>query len=382
MSDRDALFQAILAAPDDDAPRLVFADWLDENGDPDRAEFIRVQCRLARLPFYDAGYPTLVQRADELVVRHRRAWRIPDLNARQEFRRGFVETVAVPPAEFFARAADLFRQAPVRWIEFTQGAHIDGWDWDAVAPLEGLEFFGVPPIPPDGRPGIGLPRLRRLKSVGLMPCVEFLTTIDCPQLEALDLSDSPADPVGLEEFTHRAELGRVRALALGAGNDLIYQQRMRAPGALVLAAMLSLANLRELHLPGQLIGDRGMYHLAHAPQLAGIEELYLARNEIGEIGTRGIEDLCSSMYLSRLTVLDLSHNPLGAAGARELAAWPGLRRLRWLDLSDCGLSERAARSLAESPYLHDGLGLRLEDNRFDPTQLFPAHLVRRPPSVS
>lgn len=30
----------------DDAPRLIFADWLEEHDDPDRAEFIRVQCEL------------------------------------------------------------------------------------------------------------------------------------------------------------------------------------------------------------------------------------------------------------------------------------------------------------------------------------------------
>ena len=38
----------IIAAPEDDAPRLVFADQLDEWGQAERAEFIRVQCELAR----------------------------------------------------------------------------------------------------------------------------------------------------------------------------------------------------------------------------------------------------------------------------------------------------------------------------------------------
>lgn len=32
MNDGDALLRAILAAPDDDAPRLVYADWLEERG--------------------------------------------------------------------------------------------------------------------------------------------------------------------------------------------------------------------------------------------------------------------------------------------------------------------------------------------------------------
>jgi uncharacterized protein (TIGR02996 family) len=44
-----ALLNAILAAPDDDAPRLIYADWLDEHGEAERAEFIRVQCELARI---------------------------------------------------------------------------------------------------------------------------------------------------------------------------------------------------------------------------------------------------------------------------------------------------------------------------------------------
>jgi uncharacterized protein (TIGR02996 family) len=40
MTDDAAFRNAILAAPDDDAPRLVYADWLEERGDP-RAEFVR-----------------------------------------------------------------------------------------------------------------------------------------------------------------------------------------------------------------------------------------------------------------------------------------------------------------------------------------------------
>lgn len=56
MSDRAALLAAIRQFPDNDAPRLIFADWLDEHGEGERAEFIRVQCDLAlRKARYDAG---------------------------------------------------------------------------------------------------------------------------------------------------------------------------------------------------------------------------------------------------------------------------------------------------------------------------------------
>jgi uncharacterized protein (TIGR02996 family) len=48
VTDGDALLAAILAHPGEDTPRLMYADWLDENGEPARAEFIRVQVAIAR----------------------------------------------------------------------------------------------------------------------------------------------------------------------------------------------------------------------------------------------------------------------------------------------------------------------------------------------
>jgi len=45
MNDGDALLKAILAHPEEDTPRLIYADWLQENGQHDRAEFIRLMCR-------------------------------------------------------------------------------------------------------------------------------------------------------------------------------------------------------------------------------------------------------------------------------------------------------------------------------------------------
>jgi uncharacterized protein (TIGR02996 family) len=47
----------IVANIDDDTPRLVYADWLDERGEEARAEFIRLQCRMAGRAFSDPRYP-------------------------------------------------------------------------------------------------------------------------------------------------------------------------------------------------------------------------------------------------------------------------------------------------------------------------------------
>ena len=61
MSDQSALLGAICAHPDEDTPRLVFADWLDEYADAlptpavarMRARFIRDDIALSRLDEFD-----------------------------------------------------------------------------------------------------------------------------------------------------------------------------------------------------------------------------------------------------------------------------------------------------------------------------------------
>lgn len=50
-----AFIRSIIMSPDDDLPRLMYADFLEENGEAARAEFIRVQVELARWNF-DPGF--------------------------------------------------------------------------------------------------------------------------------------------------------------------------------------------------------------------------------------------------------------------------------------------------------------------------------------
>ncbi len=68
--------QAIQASPGDEVPRLVYADWLDDQGDP-RGELIRVQCELARRPANDLERKRLEQRADELLDDYGELWLEP-----------------------------------------------------------------------------------------------------------------------------------------------------------------------------------------------------------------------------------------------------------------------------------------------------------------
>jgi uncharacterized protein (TIGR02996 family) len=58
LTDRDAFLRAIIADPADDLPRLAFADWLDEHGEPERAELIRLGCWYATAPdIGEDGFP-------------------------------------------------------------------------------------------------------------------------------------------------------------------------------------------------------------------------------------------------------------------------------------------------------------------------------------
>src|SRR5262245_14850623 len=42
-----SLLQGCKDAPDEDVPRLILADWLEEQGETDRAEFVRLSVRLS-----------------------------------------------------------------------------------------------------------------------------------------------------------------------------------------------------------------------------------------------------------------------------------------------------------------------------------------------
>src|SRR5919201_1793466 len=122
MSAEEGLLLDVVEHPEDDTPRLVYADWLDEHGGAKRAaraELIRVQCELARLPEEDDRVPALRRREEELLARPGDAWvKALDVPAADyEFRRGFVEQVALGVRQFLTQAEALFRATPVRRLK-------------------------------------------------------------------------------------------------------------------------------------------------------------------------------------------------------------------------------------------------------------------------
>ena len=102
MSDGENLYRAILAAPGDDAPRLIYADWLEEHGDLERAELIR---HMVHFPRDRTGYrppnPASIY------------WPDAPRWIGYGVRRGFVVEIGLSTPLFLAHAAELFARHPI-----------------------------------------------------------------------------------------------------------------------------------------------------------------------------------------------------------------------------------------------------------------------------
>jgi uncharacterized protein (TIGR02996 family) len=77
MSDELALLDVIRAHPEEDTPRLMYADWLDEHDQPERAEFIRSQIERTHLARTDPRWRALLDREAELTVAAKETWLRP-----------------------------------------------------------------------------------------------------------------------------------------------------------------------------------------------------------------------------------------------------------------------------------------------------------------
>ena len=138
MSTEAAFLAAILADPDDDAPRLIYSDWLDQQGRGERAEFIRVQCTLAEMG--DDGLPVAHDRGNcccDLCRLRRRErelctsasmWEADRANHAAvpiewpppiAWRRGFVHSLALSAAYWLTHAAAILAAQPIEQVTFS-----------------------------------------------------------------------------------------------------------------------------------------------------------------------------------------------------------------------------------------------------------------------
>ena len=108
-----AFLRSIIEQPDDDAPRLIYADWLDEQGNSDRAEFIRLQCGNAR-----------TRREKELLDWHWERWAqplrnfIPRLTRNDiRYRHGFPFRITFRRADDLEHLPAILKTVPIGEID-------------------------------------------------------------------------------------------------------------------------------------------------------------------------------------------------------------------------------------------------------------------------
>lgn len=170
----DAFLEDILAHPDDDTPRLIFADWLEEEGgDSERAEFIRVQCRMhgmicAYQPFssfrkqVSCEHCELKRRAKTLIAANDVRWAgmSPPEGATFLWLRGFLAEVECRMEEWMEVGPKLVKSQPIEkvrirdrrpqfsWntydIQADAGESVYRWHLDSAEATE----QALPTIPP------------------------------------------------------------------------------------------------------------------------------------------------------------------------------------------------------------------------------------------
>jgi uncharacterized protein (TIGR02996 family) len=242
MTQEEAFLQAIIESPDDDSLRLIYADWLEERGNP-RGEFIRAQCQLANLPEGDPRRPELQAREQELLAKYSLVW-IQQLHldpSSVTFRRGFVDEAQVNADFLLGDQAELFRLTPLRHL-LVQG-------------YQGNQL---------GREGT--------RTVASWP--------QLARLQSLRLPENWVADAGAKALAASPHVGSL--LLLDLGNNHIGEA-----GATALAASVHLAKLMELFLDYNYIGVAGARALARSPYLTNLTLLDLEHDFF--IGSEGEE---------------------------------------------------------------------------------------------
>ena len=327
--------------PDNDGPRLIFADWLDEHGDP-RGDFIRVQCALARLSADDPRRTELQDREQNLLETHRSAWsaRLQGLASDWTYRRGLLDAVSVDATTFLERGIELFRLGPIRRVRFFEAGKCfpDLVESPLLGRIPEIDLVGNYL----GNGGINLiARARQLN-----------------RLEVLHLGFNDLTDQGLRTLASIPHLANLRDLYIDDSKHL------GTPGIRALADSPYLHNLRLLDLSGNSLTEPALKVLINSDSLRRLDNLLLPGNQFGDGGVQSLvhSDLFQRI-LRRAPALDLSRNNIGPVGARALAESPFVAPLESLNLSINVIGDAGLASLAQSEHLRQLKQLHLNENR-------------------
>lgn len=339
-----ALMRGILAEPEDDAPRLVFADWLEENGQQPRAQHIRQQCRAARLPEGDPGRAALCAEADALEAKHLGEWLGPlspencrNPNKGGHFERGLLSWWYCTVAAFVAKkhqqeAAQWFPRLGVNRICLREASKRA----EALAEAPALAWT---------------PYLRWLRSNAEDDAVTALArSPHMGLLSHLDLTHPRCTDTALTALAKSTALPRLRGLYLSECN---WGGRFTARGLQRILDSERLSALCELGLTHGAPHKLNAVELARSGGFVRLKRLTLAG---GWAGPAAIAALADNPHVAGLECLDLSGNELDEAAALKLAGSPHLAGLKQVVLSDLNNSSRKRLPAAAEEHLRERFG--------------------------
>lgn len=361
----EAFLEQITANVDDDATRLVFSDWLEEQGEQERAEFIRVQVQRAELPPWDAAQVGLKIREQELLKKHGEKWlkEMPEIpGVRWEgFRRGIVAVVSFVNFDALRTSAHACRAiAPIEAVRVHWPRRRESTDnVPRIAELRELTLTGRPYDSQTARLAESpqLATLRVLKALGLdaRDLGRLAASPHLKKLRTLCLTSNGVGTAGVLRLTQAATLTKLETLDLtGPGYYESYYDNplIDLAGMEALADWKGLKSVRSLSLSGSDVRSAGLRRLLQSPHAAGLTSLSLRS---GRLDGAAMAEFAHANKKLKLETLDLGENVLKDSGAEHLATANCLSELKILRLDRCEIPEAGAIHLAEKAAFLDGL---------------------------
>ena len=299
-----AFVDAIRDDPDDRMLPLVYADWLDEQGDS-RGELIRLQCELDGVPLANPHRQVLRIAIQDLCRLYQSDWVMP-LRRRvlnwQEARVhcGLIENVSMSPTAFLKHAeSGLFEEMPHLVGVTLQGAE-KSLNRALASPYIGsLNSLRLKVIGPYFGELIqrlaSLATVRNLTSLNLCDghfgdeAISVLLRSNAfPRLKRLNLQHNALTFRIAESLVESPFATQLELLALGSRWEY-GRNRLEDAGVRILAESRTPLRLRWLDLAGNELGDSSAWDLSNADCLENIECLYLAGNSFGQASRNALE---------------------------------------------------------------------------------------------
>lgn len=171
-----AFLRDIAEHPEDDTPRLIYADWLAEQGEDDRGDLIRVQCALAKMEDDNPRKKELEDKERQLLKGAQNRWEAAHLRNKYgatvvKIERGIPNEIQITPQNLVKNSKEIFREAPtIRGVDIglTSADDYTAFNRRAtriskIPQLEQLEKIGiVDTIPGDSENQLNGQRIRTL----------------------------------------------------------------------------------------------------------------------------------------------------------------------------------------------------------------------------